>query len=119
MAQTARRHDGNDNTGAKSRFRSPGESIKVETERRKEPESPTATCTRNCKALGRSSGVSQTLSISKRYIKGEVKTASIYEGRNVQLDRNTNRSIYITIHSALTNYDEQPKRGSRRLLSKS
>ena len=39
-------------------------------------------------------------------------------GRNVQLDRNTNRFIYITIHSALTNYDEQPKRGSRCLLFK-
>ena len=69
-AQTARRHDGNDNTGAKSRFRSPGESIKVETERRKEPESPTATCTRNSKALGRFLAMSQTLSTSKRYIKG-------------------------------------------------
>ena len=54
---------------------------------------------RNCKAVGRSSGLSQTLSSSKRYIKGYLKTASIYERRNVQLDGNTNRSFYITIHS--------------------
>jgi hypothetical protein len=72
-----------------------------------------------CNAQGRESLLEEyDLSFHKRYIKGYVKRASIYEGRNVQLDRNTNRSIYITIHSALTNYDEQPKRGSRCLLSK-